>query len=100
MRLKAIDGQLYPCYTLNMKTAISLSDSLFEVAEETAQYMGVNRSQLFSLALEDYVARHNGDMITEKLNEVYGKINQDEIKRDMDVGLESLRNLTKNDVWE
>jgi len=82
-----------------MKTAISLSDSLFMVAEETAQYMGVNRSQLFALALEDYVARHNGDMITEKLNEVYGKINRDESNSGLDVGLQSLRDLIKNDVW-
>jgi metal-responsive CopG/Arc/MetJ family transcriptional regulator len=82
-----------------MKTAISISDSLFEVAEQTAQYMGVNRSRLFVLALEDYIARHNGDLITEKLNEVYGKMNQDEFAKGLDAGLESLRNLTKDDAW-
>jgi hypothetical protein len=38
-------------------------------------------------------------MITEKLNEVYGRINQDEFEKDMDVGLEPLRNLTKDDAW-
>jgi hypothetical protein len=38
-------------------------------------------------------------MITKKLNEVYEKINQDEFTRDLDVGLESLRKLTKNDTW-
>jgi hypothetical protein len=53
-----------------MKTAISLSDTL-----------------------------HNGEMITKKLNEVYEKINQDEFARDLNVGLESLRDLTKNDTW-
>jgi len=90
----------YTCVILSrMKTAISLSDSLFEIAEQTAHYMGINRSRLFVLVLEDYIVRHNGDMVTEKLNEVYGKINQDEFKRDMDVGLESLRNLTKDDAW-
>jgi LmbE family N-acetylglucosaminyl deacetylase len=82
-----------------MKTAISLSDTLFEKAEKTARYMGIPRSRLFVLALEDYIVRHNGEMITEKLNEVYEKINQDEFARDLDVGLESLRNLTKNDAW-
>jgi metal-responsive CopG/Arc/MetJ family transcriptional regulator len=82
-----------------MKTAISLSDSLFEIAEQTAQYMGVNRSQLYALALEDYVARHNGSIVTEKLNEVYEKINQNEFARDLDAGLEPLRNLTKDDAW-
>jgi metal-responsive CopG/Arc/MetJ family transcriptional regulator len=82
-----------------MKTAISLSDSLFEAAEQTAHYMGVNRSRLFVLALEDYIAKYNGDMITEKLNEVYGKINKNDFSRDLDVGLETLRNLTKDDAW-
>jgi metal-responsive CopG/Arc/MetJ family transcriptional regulator len=82
-----------------MKTAISLSDTLFDKAEETAHYMGIKRSRLFVIALEEYIARHNGEMITKKLNEVYGKINQGEFARDLDVGLESLRNLTKNDTW-
>jgi len=82
-----------------MKTAISLSDNLFEKAEKTAKYMGIPRSRLFVIALEDYIARHNGEMITEKLNEVYDKINKDEFSKDLAVGLESLRNFTKNDTW-
>ena len=82
-----------------MKTAISLPDTLFEKAKKTAHYMGIKRSRLFVIALEDYIARHNGEMITKKLNEVYENINQDEFTSDLDVGLESLRNLTKNDTW-
>jgi len=84
---------------MNMKTAISLSDNLFEKAEKTAQHMGIPRSRLFAIALEDYIARHNGEMITEKLNEVYDTINKDEFSKDLAVGLESLRNFTKNDSW-
>ena len=64
-----------------------------------ARYLGIKRSQLFVLALEDYIIRYNGEMVIKKLNEVYGKINQDEFTRDLDVGLETLRNLTKNDTW-
>ena len=94
-----LDKELYPCYTGDVKTAISLSDDLFEVAERTAQYMGIKRSRLFVLALEEYIKRHSGEMITKKLNEVYDKIDQDEFAPDMEVGLESLRNLTKNDTW-
>jgi metal-responsive CopG/Arc/MetJ family transcriptional regulator len=82
-----------------MKTAISLSDSLYEKAEKTARYMGVSRSRLFVMALEGYISNHNGEMITKKLNEVYEKINPDEFARDLDVGLESLRKLTKDDAW-
>ncbi|MDR2897363.1 MAG: ChpI protein [Spirochaetaceae bacterium] len=82
-----------------MKTAISISDALFEKAEQAAHYMGIARSRLFTLALEEYISRHNGEMITQKLNEVYAKINQDEFASNLDVGLESLRKLTKDDTW-
>ena len=61
--------------------------------------MGITRSKLFANALEEYIIRHNGEMITQKLNEIYGKLNQDEFARDLDIGIESLRELTKNDAW-
>ena len=82
-----------------MKTAISISDTLFEKAEKTARYMGIPRSKLYVIALEEYIDRNNGEMITQKLNEVYSKINKNEFEKDLAVGLESLRNLTKNDTW-
>jgi ParB-like chromosome segregation protein Spo0J len=82
-----------------MKTAISLPDVLFEKAEQTASYMGIPRSQLFALALEEFISRHNGNMITEKINEVYEKIDQTEFEPSLTAGLESLRNITKNDTW-
>jgi len=82
-----------------MKTAISLSDSLYEKAEETALYLGIPRSKLFAMALEEFIIRNNGKMITEKINEVYDKIDTSEFKPFLDVGLESTRNLTKNDSW-
>jgi metal-responsive CopG/Arc/MetJ family transcriptional regulator len=82
-----------------MKTAISLSNALFAKVEQTANFMGISRSRLFVLAIEDYIIKNNGEMVTQKLNEVYEKINQDEFTKGLDVGLESLRNLTKNDTW-
>jgi len=82
-----------------METAISLSSALFEKVEQTARYMGIPRGQLLAIALEDYINRYNGEMITKKINEVCEKVNQSEFSRDMDIGLESLRNFTKNDTW-
>ena len=86
-----------------MKTAISLSDTLFRKAEQTANNMGIKRSQLFVLALEEFIAKHHGELVTKRLNEVYEKIgekiDQDEFARDLDGGLESLRNFTKDDAW-
>ena len=61
--------------------------------------MGIPRGKLFEIAVEDYINRYNGEMITQKLNEVYEKINPDEFARDLDMGLESLRNFTKDDTW-
>jgi metal-responsive CopG/Arc/MetJ family transcriptional regulator len=54
-----------------MKTAISVDDKLLGEADRTAEKMGVSRSRLFSLALEDYLRRRRQEGITEQLNRVY-----------------------------
>ena len=53
-----------------MKTAISLSDDLFEAAERQAKRAGKSRSQLYAEALEEYLVRHSPDEITEAMNRV------------------------------
>jgi antitoxin MazE6 len=59
-----------------MKTAISLDDRLLEQADETARRMGVSRSGLFALALQDYLRRRRQQELAEQLNGVYtGKPN-------------------------
>ncbi|MBN1421989.1 MAG: hypothetical protein JXP34_24665 [Planctomycetes bacterium] len=55
-----------------MKTAISLSDSLFEAAERLAKRLSITRSQLFQRALEAYLRDHDEERIVEALNAVYG----------------------------
>jgi metal-responsive CopG/Arc/MetJ family transcriptional regulator len=51
-----------------MKTAISLPDQLYQEAEKTAKSLGIPRSRLFAKALEDFIALHNRENITERLN--------------------------------
>jgi metal-responsive CopG/Arc/MetJ family transcriptional regulator len=41
-----------------MKTSISLPDALYEKAEATAHQQGITRSRLFTLALEEYLNKH------------------------------------------
>lgn len=53
-----------------MKTAVSLPDGLFKDAERLARQQRKSRSRLYADAIADYVARHDPDWITEKLNEV------------------------------
>jgi metal-responsive CopG/Arc/MetJ family transcriptional regulator len=54
-----------------MKTAISIPDDVFELADEVAQELGISRSELYSNAVAEYLAKHRAADVTAKLNEVY-----------------------------
>jgi len=82
-----------------MKTAISLPDQLYEEAEKTAQALGIPRSQLFAKALEEFIAYHKRENITERLNRVYANLRQEELSEISNAGIDAMRNLTKNDTW-
>ena len=53
-----------------MKTAISIPDDVFADAEKLARALKKSRSQLYSHALREYVARHAADQVTETLDRV------------------------------
>jgi metal-responsive CopG/Arc/MetJ family transcriptional regulator len=55
-------------YTLGMKTAVSIPSHVFEEAEMLAHRMKKSRSEIYSRALEEYIARHESDRITELMN--------------------------------
>ncbi|MBW4567533.1 MAG: ChpI protein [Tolypothrix carrinoi HA7290-LM1] len=69
-----------------MKTAISIPDTIFEAAENFAKRMGLSRSELYAVALQEYLKAHRSDAfscrrrsangglrlrITEQLDAVY-----------------------------
>jgi antitoxin MazE6 len=54
-----------------MKTAISIPDKVFDSAEKLANRLGKTRSQLYTQALSNYIAKHKTDDVTNKLDEVY-----------------------------
>jgi metal-responsive CopG/Arc/MetJ family transcriptional regulator len=56
-----------------MKAAISVEDHLLHEADRTARQMGLSRSRLFSLALQEYLRHRRQEKMTEQLNQVYGK---------------------------
>ena len=83
-----------------MKTAISLPDRIFMEAEETAHLMGISRSALYVNAIVEYIKKNNRKYITQKLNEVYdNNYCYEEFESISNAGLESIRELTKNDTW-
>ena len=59
-----------------MKTAISLDGNLLQKADETARALGLTRSRLFSLALEDYLRRMQQQRMIEQLDQVYSEPTQ------------------------
>lgn len=60
-----------------MKTAVSIPDRVFESAEKLAARLGVSRSQLYAKALAILVEKHREDLITSRLNEIYGPDRED-----------------------
>jgi metal-responsive CopG/Arc/MetJ family transcriptional regulator len=54
-----------------IRTTISLRKSLFEEAEAIAQDMGIARSQVFALAMEEFVQRRKNQRLLEQINAAY-----------------------------
>jgi hypothetical protein len=54
-----------------MKSDISIPNPVFHAAEELAKKMGVSLSELYTAALNAYVAEHQKENITEALDQVY-----------------------------
>ena len=61
-----------------MKTAVSIPDDVFDRAERLAKRGRRSRSDVYSAALREYVARHAPDDVTEAMNDVCGSIDQSE----------------------
>jgi metal-responsive CopG/Arc/MetJ family transcriptional regulator len=59
-----------------MKTAISIPDEVFARAERLARRTKKSRSQLFSDAVREYVARHAPDDITEAMDRVSAELGE------------------------
>lgn len=58
-----------------MKTAVSLPDHLFDDAEKAARGLGVSRSRLIQMALEDFLKRRRDAELTAEIDrniEKYG----------------------------
>ena len=68
----------HSCYTRGMKTAISVPDEIFEDAEALAARLGKSRSQLYAEAMAEYLARHDPETVTERMDRVLDSIAEPE----------------------
>jgi len=54
-----------------VRTAISIGQALFEETDAIAQEMNIPRSQVVSMALEEYVRQYRNRQLLEQINEAY-----------------------------
>jgi metal-responsive CopG/Arc/MetJ family transcriptional regulator len=53
-----------------MKTAISIPDKVFRDAERLSRRLKKSRSQIYTEAVTDFIARHDPEAVTEAMNRV------------------------------
>jgi metal-responsive CopG/Arc/MetJ family transcriptional regulator len=59
-----------------MKIAVSVPDDVFEEAERLARRTKRSRSEVYSRALAEYVARHASDRVTEAMDRVLAELGE------------------------
>jgi metal-responsive CopG/Arc/MetJ family transcriptional regulator len=59
-----------------MKAAVSIPDDVFEEADRLARELNTSRSQLYSRALKEFLARHAPDQVTDAMNRVCDDLGQ------------------------
>ena len=80
-------------YEQSMKTAVSLPDDLFENADLFAQQRDMTRSQLYAMALREYLQRHRNEDITARIDAAMQKIQTGTGEQPDERGLDALRRL-------
>lgn len=59
-----------------MKIAVSVPDEVFEEAEQLARRTKRSRSEVYSRALAEYLARHAPDRVTEAMNRALAEVGE------------------------
>ena len=65
----------------NIKTAISIQESIFKQVEAIAQEMKVSRSRLFVLALENFIRDYQDRQLFEAINQACVEVSDDPLEQ-------------------
>jgi hypothetical protein len=74
-----------PSYTGWVKTAISIPDDVFDQAEKVAKRLGLSRSELFTRAVQAFLATRAEQNITKSYDAAFGDAGEsdvDELRRE------------------
>ncbi len=54
-----------------IKTAISIQKPLFDQADDLARKLKISRSHLFVLAVDEFITRHQNQVLLDDINKAY-----------------------------
>jgi len=78
-----------------MKTAVSIKDKVFQEAEKYAKKAKISRSQLYSDAVEEYLAKRNEEDLIARINAVC-----DEVDTSLDPAIRAYQSrVIKREKW-
>ncbi len=84
-----------------MKTAVSVPDELFREADALARQLGLNRSQLYSKALQEYMSMYTQDPVTASWDAVADDLDMGVTAGEVEcLSLEAARDLIDRGEWE
>ena len=72
-----VDEAGFSGYTIGMKTAVSIPNEVYAEAERLARHLKKSRSEVYGLALAEYVARHAPERVTEAMDRVCAEVGEE-----------------------
>jgi hypothetical protein len=83
-----------------VKTAISIDDSLLAEAVSLAQELDIPKSQVISLALENFIRYHRNKRLLTQINEAYSDGPDAEDRSILDIIRSHRGKLEEHDEWK
>lgn len=84
---------------MTVKLEISLSSALFEKVESLAKELEMSRNELLSIAIEEFIERHETKRMMAALNKVHGDPPDEEERATLRQMQELHRKLMRDDPW-
>lgn len=73
-RYTTLTPELYRVILRGMKTAISLPDDLFVLADQFARDLGMSRSEFYATALRAFITSQQRESLTDSINAACSKL--------------------------
>jgi hypothetical protein len=83
-----------------VRTGISLQDALLKEADSIAQELDIPRSQMFSLALQEFIGRYRNKKLLEQINNAYATPPEPDEIENIEIIRSHRRKSGRSDGWK